>query len=598
MNDREIIIWTASMFLMMVVGVALMTETNVEAGGGGGCISARMEQTDFSLNNAYGMNSQEFETELIVTNDCGESRNITIRFTAPDGYDTGASDEINPRIYKDEARNKDKGASYDVQVEPGKTTFYPSILVNDTAFADIYSFRCEIDDNDDGSSDDPVESIEITVDVGEFNNIDIEWYSKEDKENTLVEEGLTEYYLELTNRGNIWNERVGVEIEHDFPSNISVAKINIPETGNRINPEFYGYDFSLIVGVQILVEGNNDAEVHVFNVKVKTPNNDPNIEGQNFVECKLIIQERGGHKNVTNDPQNGMTVIEKTMVGGGFVGIITMMGAILHFFVLKGQDPDDDWGDPEWGDDSNYNEGGEWDEDNELMNGELLNSGVMNSKERDGGREGPKGRTGPRENVRVVGRESKSDGGRPGSREERGVRERVSEVVPSDRSITMVKCPKCATKMKITNQKRPLTILCPHCPAKMTLKGEDMKTERKSTPSPEIGQIKITRVKCLECMAVIKVKNPKRPLSIHCPRCKNKMRLNGRNRSKANAQVTSRQDDTPAPPTSFPSSSPVKTVSLVSRVSCLKCHVKMKITDQKRPLKVACPKCKIKLHLK
>ena len=193
-------------FLMLALG-----------NGEGEMIHASIDQDYFEVDNSDGLIPGKFEPTLAVQNDGNSSVNITISLTMPEGEDTGKTKDIYPHIYSDKSRRKDKGCSYYVQVDQGTTRFYLSIDVNASAFADSYIFQIIIRTHD-GSLD----PIDVRVEVTPYNDISINLFSK-DEEEILVRPGRsTIVTLVLTNRGNIFNEEVGVKVDMGGIGNLMV----------------------------------------------------------------------------------------------------------------------------------------------------------------------------------------------------------------------------------------------------------------------------------------------------------------------------------------------------------------------------------------
>ena len=133
------------------------------------------------------------------------------------------------------------------------------------------------------------------------------------------------------------------------------------------------------------------------------------------------------------------------------------------------------------------------------------------------------------------------------------------------KSIKIIKCPKCDTKLKIINDKRPLTIRCPRCNIKLFLKDKQNKRDNPST------------IKCPICNSNLKIKVSKRPLTINCPKCKTKIVIKGKKKTQAPTQKIQKNSKI---------------------IKCPKCYAVLKIKDEKRPLIIYCPRCKTKLNIK
>ena len=267
-------------------------------------IRASIDQDEFEVDNSDGLVPGTFEPTLAVQNDGNSSVNVTIAITMPEGEETGKTKEIYPHIFSDKSRRKDKGWSYYVQVDPEATHFYLSIDVNDSAFADAYTFQIIIETHD-GSLD----PIDVMVEVTPYNDISINLYSR-DEEEILVRPGRsTSVTLVLTNRGNIFNEEVGVEVDYGGIGNLSVKKIMFPPGRRWINPESFGFEYEIIIGVVLEAAENSDDGRFVLDFFVVTPENEPPARGHRSVQTIINIE-------VPYDPREGDDPDGGTASGG------------------------------------------------------------------------------------------------------------------------------------------------------------------------------------------------------------------------------------------------------------------------------------------
>jgi len=556
------------LFIFLFVIIISLFILNVREAEGAGCISVDMDETDFLADNSEGIISRNWEQLLTIDNDCGSTQNITITFTTPDGEDTGKTKHIYPHIFSDRHRNKDRGMSYSVQVEEGRTKLYPDIKMNWSTFADEYHFQCLVKNEDDGTSITP---IDISVEVEEYNDIHITWNEKKDKEKT-VSNGTAIYYVRLTNRGNIYQEKVTVKVQHEHHLNLTHVKTEYPPNQDYLNPEFFERDCEMIVEIWITSKEQSGSGTFLIDVIVETPNNDPPPEEHDFIELKFIIQAGSDDRRIIEEPSTEISMRVKIMVGGGISAIFMAVFGSYYFLALrKGKEEDEEQG---WGD------GGSW-----------TDEGWGTEEEADD------------EDV-YYGTPIADDFLTPIAHQAPPAVKEIHKVTPSkvlspkatpnrDLTTTHITCPGCRKNLKISNPKRPLTVKCPKCEAKLKLKGKE---ERSRPPTPsrirntrEPTQT-TTRVKCPKCAVPVKITNPKRPLKIGCPKCTATFIIKGK---QGNGK--------PSGPNKTPLSEgkgATGKIGSVTRISCPKCSARIKLTNPKRPLKITCPKCEAKLHLK
>ena len=512
--------------------------------------------TDFEVDNVAGMATQIFEPDLKITNEHDSSKNITISFSERiDGDDTGATDQIWPIIYvssKDRSNERNfKQSPFKTEIDPDDTTFYIQIWANGSAFADVYTFDIKVTNDDDGEAASP---ISITVTVPEYNNVEIKFKKNEDEKK--IRSGSTATFdVLLTNRGNIFNEKIDVTVDDFEDTNITFVKADIPEP-TYINPEFHERDFEKTVTIYMsAVDDTGDGKFE-FTVYVDTPKNDEPPGGYQNVVGELEVTKTGG---LDDNPPPVST-------GGGDEGfpvarfaipmiiVIAVMGSIGYFFFMR-DDEEGGWGDEEEG----------WGEDGGWGDAEDSYGAPTAAQEFEAPITGPKPR--PKSRAAPSGPRSAPAGPKPAG--------------PAH-----VKCPKCKTGVKVSNPKRPLTIGCPKCSTKFTLKGSPRAAPSGPRPAPAGPKPSgPAHVKCPKCKTGVKVSNPKRPLTIGCPKCSTKFTLKG----SPGAGPSS-----PRPAPAGPKPKP-KGAALIS---CPKCSTKFKVSNPKRPLKVACPKCRTNLNLK
>lgn len=573
--------WKPALFLLIAIILTafILTLPDAEAGN---CISASMTETDFQVDNSDGLASDSFEPDLTIRNECGSPTNITISFTNPDGEDTDKTKEIYPHIFSDDRRRKDKGMTYSVQVEEGVTHFYPLIEVNFSTFADEYTFECRVTNDDNGES---IEPIDFNIEVTQYNDIKIKLLSKEDKEKSVRQGGKTEYYFELTNEGNIWREEVYLDVENDYPSNISIYDIELPPNQNFVNPTFHELDSTIIIAMKVEVQEDAGDLTYSFLISPDTLTNEPNNHGHPSVEVKLIVLELSPpptKQNVTVDDPQPITAL---LAGG--IGSISMLMFGVYYFTFQKNKDDDTIG---WGSESSW-EADEWGSEEAVQQYESPEDF-----------EAPI--TGPPDSSPSIATE--------GSFREPSLIAPSPPTVPSKpQTITptptppiavRVTCPKCAIKIKVSNPKRPLNIGCPKCSTKFKLKGKPSghshspdggKTTNQQAPPRSPSSL--VKVKCPKCATGMKISNPKRPLTIGCPKCQVKFTLKGKTDGQpgnSKGSPASQKTNTAGQQSKAPAH------HAVTRISCPKCSVKIKVSNPKRPLKVACPKCKTGLHLK
>jgi len=539
--------------IIFVLILSLITILLVSREAGAGCISFRLSEDNFEVDNADGLTNRVFEPTLTIDNDCGAAKNINIKFTAIEGEDWGRTDQVYAHIFTQSSRpsKNSKGPSYSVQVEEGESKFYPSIDANWSALADVYTFQCRVTNKDDGNE---FSETEVMVTVPDFNEIDIAFQdSKVDKEKKIGPGKITEYYVIVTNMGNIYHEEVTVEVKNDYPDNFTMVKVDVPK--DYIDPQFHREEDSyMYISVQIQATAERGEGNFEFDIIVMTPENDLPEDRIKFVTPKLEISSVIDDDPPPIDDGGEEGEIEWLRVIGPLGGAVGVMIGLLYFFVLKKEEE----GAPGWGDEDGWG-ADEWGEDayEPSAFAEEFEAPITEPTR-------PRPRPAPRAAPRP----------RP-----------APAAAPRAAAPAHVKCPKCKASIKVSNPKRPLTIGCPRCSTKFTLKG---KPGAAPAPRPRPAPAAAPRtagpahVKCPKCKTGIKVSNPKRPLTIGCPKCSTKFTLKG----KPGAAPAPRPRPAPA------------AQRKPSLISCPRCSTKFKVSNPKRPLKVACPKCKTSLNLK
>jgi molecular chaperone DnaK len=180
-----------------------------------------------------------------------------------------------------------------------------------------------------------------------------------------------------------------------------------------------------------------------------------------------------------------------------------------------------------------------------------------------------------------------------------------------------IPCPKCKTKIIVTTPKRPTVIKCPKCGTKGTLKA-DKEAEAKKSKKPgekKEDEKKAKSIPCPKCKAKIKITSDERPLKITCSKCgakgtlqddkpeKKEKKGDEKEKPKPPAKDKDKDKAEPEPPEKKkdkkPSDKkedkpPAKSIKCPNK----ECDGKIKITSDKRPLAIECPKCGKKGTLK
>jgi len=150
-----------------------------------------------------------------------------------------------------------------------------------------------------------------------------------------------------------------------------------------------------------------------------------------------------------------------------------------------------------------------------------------------------------------------------------------------------VACPKCRTKFRVKNPKRPLTVKCPGCASPITLKARPGAPAGRpapgAVPRPAPGPAAPAHVACPKCRTKFKVKNPKRPLTVKCPGCASPITLKAKPGAPAGRPA--------------PGAAP-RPAGGAAHIKCPGCTTRFKVSNPKRPLKVKCPSCQRVLTLK
>jgi DNA-directed RNA polymerase subunit RPC12/RpoP len=588
----------------------------------GAVVAASIDDDEFEVDNSDGPMPAELETTIQLSNSADESRTVYISASRPEGPDTDLTADVYPHIYLSAARKDrdDVGMSERLEIEPGKTDLYITINVNSSAFADIFSFDFTVDNKDDKET----ETLPVTVEITPYNSIQIKPWSKDDDEITVTAGRLALISLEITNAGNIYKQKIDLEVE-GLPENLTLVEIQFPALGSGVRNYVYPQDSSLaerdgplIVDVKLEADENSGDGKFEITIHPITDGYDAPSGGHPFVEVEVTLKHRQEVKDPgVEDPGEGEFPI--AIFGGGLAAIFAVMGG-AGYFMMGNKDDDEEegawgaggeegWGADEWGDEEAYDSGtsaGEYEAP--------LTEKRAASKPRAAPTPVPRTAPGPaprpagpahvkcpkcKTGVKVsnpkrpltIGCPKCSTKftlkGKPGAAQ--GPKPRSAPgPAPRPAGPAHVKCPKCKTGVKVSNPKRPLTIGCPKCSTKFTLKGTPGAAQGpkpRSAPGPAPKAVGPAHVKCPKCKTGVKVSNPKRPLTIGCPKCSTKFTLKGSSGAAQGPKPRTASGAGPAP----------KGPALIA---CPKCSTKFKVSNPKRPLKVACPRCKTGLNLK
>ena len=235
------------LFALGMVTLLISHLDSVEAAS----FSSSIDQDEYTVDNSDGLMLGRFESLLTIEND-GDPVNVTIKFSQPEGEEWKANKNVYPHIFSDTSRRKDKGHKYYVELQEGKNKFYPRIDVNESAFADTYSFKLKVE----SKSGEFAPDIDITVLVTPYNDIVIELDSTDDKEKAVTAGKATIVSVVLKNEGNIYNEVVDIEVFDEdggsLPSNLTVVEIQFPADRDWVDPvEFGGQYFEISIGIKI-----------------------------------------------------------------------------------------------------------------------------------------------------------------------------------------------------------------------------------------------------------------------------------------------------------------------------------------------------------
>ena len=531
--------------VLALTGGIIMTHHS-EVAADDNCITASIAQNSFELDGAQGTGN--FETDLTLKNSCDSSKNITVDISGVKGKDTKDTNEIYPHLYMG---SRDKGKHLEDIIDGSGTKKYTlKIKVNET-FADEYSFHITVTNTDDNKVLDP---IDVTLTVTKYNNVKIAQSSTDTKKDKVINRKIddareTTFDVVVTNEGNIYRESVHLEV--DYPkSNFSVT-IVYPDGGDSvlIDPYFFSeFDSSKIITVKLKSLANTGGGK--FDITITAVTDEVNNQGANQFKGTVTVNIIGEHVVTPQPPPNNKS-IPWTIIGGILGIAIAVMGAILYVFVIKGgEEEEEGWG-----------TAGEWDTGGFAAQGTEEFTAPVTAP--------PPGRAPP-------------------------ARRPAPAAPQAPAGPVHVKCPHCHTTLKITNPKRPLTISCPKCGTKFTIKGKAPSAPPaptfappapKKAPAPKPAAAGPVHVKCPHCHTTLKITNPKRPLTISCPKCGTKFTIKG--------------GGAPAPPKPAPKPAAApKPASAGALITCPKCHTKFRVKSDKRPITVACPHCHTKLTLK
>ena len=176
-----------------------------------------------------------------------------------------------------------------------------------------------------------------------------------------------------------------------------------------------------------------------------------------------------------------------------------------------------------------------------------------------------------------------------------------------------LKCPKCDSQLKIKSEKRPITVNCRNCNAKVLINTKNKKSVKKD-------EIKKTSksIVCPKCNVKLKINSLKRPLTVHCPKCDLKIVIKGTYKKdikflkiikcpkcKASLKISSAKDSLSIICPKCNSKIQIKENKVYDKsdakqkiIKCPHCKIKLKTSTNKRPLNIICPNCKTKIFLK
>lgn len=295
---RNILLIGAMVILLILLGYG-------SGAGEAGCITASVSEDEFVVDNSEGALSASFDADLNIYNKCNQSKDVLVTLTLPRGEDTDHTKDIYPHIFTSQQGKDrdDQGLHYRFEAKPGKTELYLTIDVNSTTFADMFEFEVRVKNRDDNE----LVTLPMTVEVTPYNSISIEFVEDDDIERTVSFGSQFEFPVLLKNEGNIYRERVSVEL--DIPwGNLSLINIVYPSQGSgyrrTINPQDTGRDetnSTIILG--ILLEVNEIASEGTIpvTITVETPMDMPPNDGHPWVRSMVTLRDPA-----LNSTQNGV----------------------------------------------------------------------------------------------------------------------------------------------------------------------------------------------------------------------------------------------------------------------------------------------------
>ncbi len=550
-----------------------------------------------------GLSSTELVPELTIRNTGDESVNVSIETKHPIGEETKGTVDIYPQIA---LGRKEQGQYHVVELDGEKQrTFTILIAVNDSSFADTYTFPVKVTNLD---NTEEKHSFIVTIVVLPVNKIEIKLDDKED-EKTIRPGYSTQFYFRITNLGNIFQEQVTLDI--DYEGNNLTAVVDPEEAVlNPVHSVMREEDairiFAVTIGA-IEEKGDGIFEIRIY---IETPDHD----GDHHYTTVTLKVSSSVPPPIQPTAQSSSEDFPLPIFMGGMLVFIAAMGGIGKVFVLDKNDDEPDEGG--WED-----EGPAWEMEEESesrMIAEDFQMPLTSPPFQPPQGPVPPGPAKPDIPDNTDGQETfsfqnteQASGSRTRAIQSptRSSQRSQGEIhTPSQREVKQrneksgpihVKCPGCRSGLKISNPKRPLSISCPKCSTRFTLKSKEIGTappmaaRQKHEPAPAAkptsGSVPRSHgpvhVKCPECSTGMKVSNPKRPLTISCPKCSSTFTIRGK------AACTSKS---PAKNMAQPSQNPQGPV----HVKCPKCSTGMKVRNPKRPLTIPCPKCSAKFTLK